>query len=112
MLGLIAATVVAWVLFAARLLTAAEPFVPLSVMFNPVVGTGTAANFFVVGTMVGLTIFVPIYFEAVVGLTASQSGLALIALMGGTVTGARSPGASWRGRSTTSAGRPAGWWWR
>ncbi len=91
-LGLLAATLVAWVLFATRLLTAAEPFVPLSVMFNPVVGTGTAANFFVVGTMVGLTIFVPIYFEAVVGLTASQSGLALIALMGGTVTGAQIAG--------------------
>ncbi len=91
-IGLIVATVVAWVLFATRLLTAAEPFVPLAVMFNPVVGTGTAANFFVVGTMVGLTIFVPIYFEAVVGLTASQSGLALIALMGGTVTGAQIAG--------------------
>ena len=75
-----------------RLLTAAEPFVPLAVLFNPVVGTGTAANFFVVGTMVGLSIFVPIYFEAVVGLTASQSGLALIALMGGTVTGAQIAG--------------------
>ena len=85
-------SVVAWGLFAARLLTAPEPFVPLAVMFNPVVGTGTAANFFVVGTMVGLSIFVPIYFEAVVGLTASQSGLALIALMGGTVTGAQIAG--------------------
>ncbi len=91
-IGLIVATVVAWSLFVARLLTAAEPFVPLAVMFNPVVGTGTAASFFVVGTMVGLTIFVPIYFEAVVGLTASQSGLALIALMGGTVTGAQIAG--------------------
>jgi EmrB/QacA subfamily drug resistance transporter len=91
-IGLLGASVVAWGLFAARLLTAAEPFVPLAVMFNPVVGTGTAANFFVVGTMVGLSIFVPIYFEAIVGLTASQSGLALIALMGGTVTGAQIAG--------------------
>ena len=91
-IGLLIATVIAWSLFAARLLTAAEPFVPLAVMFNPVVGTGTAANFFVVGTMVGLSIFVPIYFEAIVGLTASQSGLALIALMGGTVTGAQIAG--------------------
>jgi EmrB/QacA subfamily drug resistance transporter len=90
--GLLVATVIAWSLFAGRLLTAAEPFVPLAVMFNPVVGTGTAANFFVVGTMVGLSIFVPIYFEAIVGLTASQSGLALIALMGGTVTGAQIAG--------------------
>jgi len=91
-IGLAVATIVAWGLFAARLLTAAEPFVPLSVMFNPVVGLGTASNFFVVGTMVGLTIFVPIYFEAVVGLSASQSGLALIALVGGTAVGAQIAG--------------------
>ncbi len=91
-IGLIVATVAAWGLFAGRLLTASEPFVPLTVMLNPVVGTGTASNFFVVGTMVGLTIFVPIYFEAIVGLSASQSGLALIALMGGTVTGAQIAG--------------------
>ena len=92
MIGLLAVSAVAWVLFAARLLTVAEPFVPLAVMLNPVVGTGTASNFFVVGTMVGLTIFVPIYFEAVLGLTASQSGVALIALMGGTVVGAQIAG--------------------
>ena len=91
-IGLIVATVVSWGLFAWRLLSAGEPFVPLAVMLNPVVGTGTASNFFVVGTMVGLTIFVPIYFEAIVGLSASQSGLALIALMGGTVTGAQVAG--------------------
>ena len=91
-IGLLAISVVAWGLFAARLLTAPEPFVPLAVLFNPVVGTGTAANFFVVGTMVGLSIYVPIYFEAVMGLTASQSGFSLIALMGGTVTGAQIAG--------------------
>ncbi len=86
--GLFATSTLAWILFAVRLLKTIEPFVPLAVMFNPVVGTGTAANFFVVGTMVAMSIFVPIYFEAVMGLSASQSGLSLIALMGGTVTGA------------------------
>ena len=91
-IGLLAISVIAWGLFAARLLTAPEPFVPLAVLFNPVVGTGTAANFFVVGTMVGLTIYVPIYFEAVMGLSASESGFSLIALMGGTVTGAQIAG--------------------
>lgn len=91
-LGLLITTVVAWGLFAARLLTAAEPFVPLAVMFNPVVGSGTAAAFFGIGTMVGLSIFVPIYFEAVMGLTASQSGLALILFMGGTAVGAQVAG--------------------
>jgi sugar phosphate permease len=80
---------VAWVAFVWRLLTAAEPFVPLSVMFHQVVATATASNFFVVGTSVALTIYIPIYFEAVLNLTAGQSGLALIAFVGGTVIGAQ-----------------------
>jgi EmrB/QacA subfamily drug resistance transporter len=91
-IGLLVASVVAWVLFVARLLTADEPFIPLAVMFNPVVAAGTASNFFVMGTLVALSIYVPIYFEAVLGLSAAQSGLALIALMGGTVTGAQIAG--------------------
>lgn len=91
-LGLIAASAIAWVLFVLRLLSAAEPFVPLSVMFNPVVAAGTASNFFVVGTVVALTIYLPIYFETVIGLSASQSGLALIAFAGGSVVGAQLAG--------------------
>jgi MFS family permease len=90
--SLFGVSVAAWVFFIVHLMTAAEPFIPLAVMFNPVVGTGTATNFFVMGTLVALSIYVPIYFEAVAGLTASQSGLALIALMGGTVTGAQIAG--------------------
>jgi len=90
--GLFVVSAVAWVLFVLRLMSAAEPFIPLAVMFNPVVATGTAVNFFVMGTLVGLSIYTPIYFEAVAGLTASQSGFALIALMGGTVTGAQIAG--------------------
>ena len=90
--GLLLASVLLWVLFAVRLRTAAEPFVPLAVMLNPVVATGTASNFFIMGTLVGLAIYVPIYFQTVAGLSAGQSGLALIALMGGTVTGAQIAG--------------------
>jgi len=91
-IGVLALSVVAWGLFVARLLTAAEPFVPLAVLSNRVVGTGTVANFFIMGTMVALSIYVPVYFEVVQGLSASHSGLALIALMGGTVTGAQIAG--------------------
>ena len=57
-----------------------------------VVASGTATNFFAAGTMVALSIYVPIYFETVSGLTASQSGFALIALMGGVVAGAQVAG--------------------
>ena len=71
-----------------RLLTAPEPLLPLAVLRDQVVATGTAAAFFAMGTFIGLTIYVPIYLQTIVGLSASNSGFALIPLMAGTVTGA------------------------
>ena len=82
------ASAVAFILFVGRVLTASEPFIPLTVLFNPVVAAGVTASFFAVGAMVGLSIYVPIYFEALRGLSAAQSGLYLMALMTGTVCGA------------------------
>jgi predicted MFS family arabinose efflux permease len=58
------------------------------VLRNPIVRHGALSAALTMGTMVGLSIYVPVYFQAVVGLSASASGLALIPLMGGTVTGA------------------------
>ena len=87
-IGLFAASVVGWGLFGARLASAAEPFIPLSVLANSVVRNGVGAMFFAVGSLVGLSVFMPLYFEAVLGLSAATSGVALIALMGGAVTGA------------------------
>ena len=52
---------------------------------NPVVRCATLAGACNMGTLVGMTIFVPLYFEMVMHLSASQSGLALIPLMGATV---------------------------
>lgn len=86
-LTLLATSAAFWLLFVIRLMTAREPFLPLNVLLNPVVGIGTASVTFVFGTMIGLAIFVPLYFEVARGLTASESGLALILLMGGTVIG-------------------------
>jgi EmrB/QacA subfamily drug resistance transporter len=90
--ALLAASALLWALFALRLLTAREPFLPLAVLTNPVVGFGTASVSCVFGTMIGLSIFVPIYFELALGLSASASGLALIPLMGGTVIGSTASG--------------------
>jgi EmrB/QacA subfamily drug resistance transporter len=91
-LGLFALSAVFWVLFAIRLLSAAEPLIPLAVMSNPVVGTGTAAAFCVMGTFIGLSIYVPVYLEGILGLSPSNAGLALLPLMAGTVTGANLAG--------------------
>jgi len=76
-----------WVLFALRLLTVREPFIPLAILRGRVTSTITCAAFFGVGTIIGITIYTPLYCQIVLGLTASSSGLALIAFMGGTVVG-------------------------
>jgi EmrB/QacA subfamily drug resistance transporter len=60
----------------------------LFIVRNQVVAMGTLAACFGMGVFIGLTIYMPIYLETIYGLSASQSGLALIPLMVGTVTGA------------------------
>ena len=89
---------------------AAEPLIPPGVLHNPVVRMGTLAACFGMGTYIGLTIYLPVYFEAVRGLSASHSGLALIPLMVGTVAGATALRAAsmCAFRSTTSACRSSG----
>jgi EmrB/QacA subfamily drug resistance transporter len=83
--GLLAGSAVLWALFAWRLVSTKEPFLPLAVLGNPVVRCAALAGSCNMGALVGMTIFVPLYFETVVHLSASQSGLALIPLMAGTV---------------------------
>ena len=75
---LVMGAAVASVLFVARLLTAAEPLLPLAILLNPVVSRGTAAASFIMGTFIGLSIYLPAYLELMLGLTASGTGLALI----------------------------------
>jgi len=66
--------------FGWRLTQAPEPFLPLSVMADPIMYMGTAANAFAMGASIGLVIFVPLYYELVHHLSASDSGLALVPL--------------------------------
>src|SRR4029077_3539336 len=84
--ALLLASAILWGLFAWRLMATPEPFLPLTVLGNPVVRCATLAGACNMGTLVGMTIFVPLYFEVVLHLSASQSGMALIPLMAATVT--------------------------
>jgi MFS family permease len=77
-----------WALFAVRLLTAREPFIPLAILRGRVTSAITCAAFFSIGTIVGVTIFAPLYCQLVLGASASLSGLALIAFMVGSTIGA------------------------
>lgn len=87
-IGLLVGSALLWVLFAIRLKLAKEPLISADLLENKVVGYGTAAAFFGMGVLIGLTIYIPIFLEGAYGLTASGSGLALVPVMIGTVTGA------------------------
>jgi len=86
-LGLLGASAALWALFAWRLMRAPEPFIPLSMMREPVVGAIVVAGFFAIGTIIGLSIFMPLYMELVLRASASASGVVLIAFMGGATLG-------------------------
>ena len=86
--GLILGSAVVAVLFVVRLRTAFEPLLPLEVILNPVVAAGTATACCAMGVLIGLSVYVPIYLQSVLHLSASAAGLAVVALMGGTVVGA------------------------
>src|SRR5438270_1433519 len=57
-----------------------EPFLPLPLRGGRVVPDAMAAGGCALGAMLGLTVHMPLYYEAVYHLTASESGLALIPL--------------------------------
>ncbi|MDR6950744.1 EmrB/QacA subfamily drug resistance transporter [Ancylobacter sp. 3268] len=91
-LGLLAGSLLLWCLLGLRLATAREPLIPLSILFNRVVGPGVLAAAMAIGSMIGLSVELPFYFEGVLGFTASQSGGALIPLLAGVVVGATGTG--------------------
>jgi EmrB/QacA subfamily drug resistance transporter len=92
-LSLIAGSAGLWLLFGLRIATAAEPFIPLSVLSERTVAGTALAGFFSIGAIVGLSIYLPLYLELARGASASMSGVALIAFTAGTVVGA-----FWAGR--------------
>jgi MFS family permease len=86
-LALLVASITLWAFFAGRVMTAEEPFIPLSVLRDGAVRVGTAAGFFAVGLVIALTIVLPLYAQLALGLSVSESAWAIIALQGGaTVT--------------------------
>jgi EmrB/QacA subfamily drug resistance transporter len=90
--GLVAASLVFALLFVLRLTTAREPLLPLAILKNSVVAYGTASACCVMGIFIGLSIYVPVYFEEVIGLSPSHTGAALIPLVGGVMLGATASG--------------------
>ena len=78
--ALLAASSVLTLAFGWRLTRASEPFLPLTVLHNPVMRWGATCASLAMGVSIGLTILTPLYFEVVHGLSATASGVALIPL--------------------------------
>jgi EmrB/QacA subfamily drug resistance transporter len=78
---LIVAAMVLSAAFIWWMLRVPEPFLPIAVLTNPVMRVGSITSACSQGVTIGLTIFVPLYYELVHGMSASDSGLALIPIM-------------------------------
>jgi EmrB/QacA subfamily drug resistance transporter len=73
---------------------APEPFLPLTVLRNPVMRAGTAATSWMMGAVLGLTVYMPLYFQVVHKLSASDAGIALIPIVLMTTPGSMLSGRS------------------
>jgi EmrB/QacA subfamily drug resistance transporter len=76
--GLVGAAMAFTLVFAWWLTRAPEPFLPLNLLANPVMRVGTVTTACALGVMTGFMIYMPLYYQVVHHLTATQSGLALI----------------------------------
>jgi MFS family permease len=80
-LALLAAAIVLGALFVLRLMTAPEPLIPLSILSNPIVRWAIIANACGWGSIIGLNVLLPIYLQAIMGLSPTQAGLSLMVFL-------------------------------
>jgi EmrB/QacA subfamily drug resistance transporter len=94
MLLMVTGSLVLGLVFTWWLKRAPEPFLPLTVLRNPVMRAGTAATSWTLGAVLGLTVFMPLYFQVVHKLSATDAGLALIPIVVMTTPGSMVSGRS------------------
>ncbi|MGN6551592.1 MAG: MDR family MFS transporter [Pararhizobium sp.] len=91
-IGVFVASAVFWGAFAFRITSVREPLVSVDVLRNPIVLAATASMFLAQAASIGLSVYLPIYLQHVIGLSVANSGFALLGLLLGTVVGAMSSG--------------------
>jgi EmrB/QacA subfamily drug resistance transporter len=79
---------------------AVEPLIPLRLFRNPVFSVSSALGFLVGFALFGGVVFLPLFLQVVTGVSATSSGLLILPLTAGIVTGSVGSG-----RLTTSTGR-------
>jgi EmrB/QacA subfamily drug resistance transporter len=82
-LGLGAVALLALAAFAVAERRAEEPILPPELFANPVFAVGAALSFIVGTSMFGAIIYLPLFLQVVVGVSATSSGLLLLPLIGG-----------------------------
>lgn len=87
-LGLLAAGLALGAAFAIRELRAPEPIIPPRLFRGPVFTTACAAATIATMVMLGGVTLLPLYLQAVVGVSVSQSGIYLLPLMVGIIASA------------------------
>jgi MFS family permease len=80
-LGLGAAAFALGILFVVRLRTAPEPLIPVSILSDPVARCALTANTFGWAPIVALNIYMPMYLQSVLGMSATWAGLSLMVIM-------------------------------
>jgi EmrB/QacA subfamily drug resistance transporter len=73
-----AAAAVLWVVFVVRTRRIDEPIVPVRVVSERIVATGSVATALSVMCQFGATAFVPLYAQGVLGISATSSGIVLM----------------------------------
>jgi EmrB/QacA subfamily drug resistance transporter len=86
-IGMFALSAVAIILLPIIETRSEEPIIPLAVFRNPVVAVSIPIIFFTGFTMFGGIIFIPLYFQGVLGLSATASGSFLTPMLLGQVAG-------------------------
>jgi len=81
-----------WAVFIWRTWTFDEPLIPTRLFKLKIMRDAVISSALGLGAFVGLSVVMPIYFEAVIGLNPRDCGLALIPLMIATVIGAACSG--------------------
>jgi EmrB/QacA subfamily drug resistance transporter len=71
---------------------AAEPFVPLSLFREPIIAVSSIAVFMLGLGMFGVIIYVPLFMQGVMGISATRSGSLLTPLLLGAVVGSMATG--------------------
>ncbi|MES5486066.1 MDR family MFS transporter [Bradyrhizobium sp. INPA03-11B] len=86
--GLVSASLLLFGTFVWYQLQREEPFLPISVLGNPVIAYAGSAVFFSMASFIGLSVYFPVYLQLIEEFGAAASGLALVGLISGMSLGA------------------------